>query len=637
MLPFHSWALVFPLPLLLVVAPSSGFFGWLTQKAPPTPVPNAEPPAVAAAPDPAGLARVPFEMDTADERFLAETQPVDLSLLDSCHHKVISQLRTTCADLEEEELAKLGVGLFNCQAGAEGRRTYLCTEDMSLAECTAGMDPDTWNAYHIISNRARAVCYATRQVEFKRRAQHMVNALVSTAVGQLEAMETLKRSQEELKQLTAESLQRVVSTQEGLLSQQETLRGGQVQMEEALSSNLERLVQEKALIASGQRQVAELLEGITRRMENVSSHLNQQDVELQEGHQSILRDLSQLQRRAQEVYSKLDTNVGLFLAHQKQTTLYHDELLGKLRKMNETFGLVLQTMEHMQTKVEGRLQHIQRFISWAGFSLSSVYTCVLHMLYFLLAALIMTFLQIPGASRALLLVVVVANALFELHHTVSLGFTSLTGLLALSVAVNVLLERICCNTLKYRTPRPLRAPLPLPHKAPESPACKAGLQAAKRGRVTSTPDREGEVGLLHELEKLEEVSYLSDGFPLKTDSLKNEGDLLASTQGRRQESGALDPSRPAWPLRRVTLSRCNKTEASLERLPTPPLGSAFNSFSSPQVSSLNDSLLSDVSSCSASPRPFCQGITRTGQPCKKKSLSHQVFCHVHVAGHSHLT
>ncbi|KAM3840871.1 LOW QUALITY PROTEIN: protein brambleberry-like [Vipera latastei] len=637
MLPSHSWALVFPLPLLLVVAPSSGFFGWLTQKAPPTPVPSPEPPA-AVAPDPAGLARVPFEMDTSDEQFLAETQLVDLSLLDSCHHKVISQLRTTCTDLAEEELAKLGVGLFNCQAGAEGRRTYLCTEDMSLAECTAGMDPDTWNAYHIISNRARAVCYATRQVEFKRQAQHMVNALVSTAVGQLEAMETLKRSQEELKQLTAESLQRVVSAQEGLLSQQETLRGGQAQMEEALSGNLERLVQEKALIASGQRQVAELLEGITRRMENVSSHLNQQDVELQEGHQSILRDLSQVQRRAQEVYAKLDTNVGLFLAYQKQTyTLYHDELLGKLRKMNETFGLVLRTMEHMQSKVEGRLQHIQRFITWAGFSLSSVYTCVLHALYFLLAALIMTFLQVPGASRALLLIVVVANALSELHRAVSLAFTSLTGLLAFSVAVNIVLERICCHALKHRTWRPLPAPLPLPHKAPETPACNGGLQPAKRGRVTSTPDGGGEVGLLDEkLEKLEEVSYLSDGFPLKADSLEKVGDLLTSTQGRGQESGSLGPCLPAQPLRRLNLSRCNKTEATLERLPKPPLGSAFNSFPNLQASSLNDSLLSDVSSCSSSPRPFCQGVTRTGQPCRKKSLSHQVFCHVHAAGHSHL-
>lgn len=62
----------------------------------------------------------------------------------------------------------------------------------TLAECTAKMDPDTWNAYHIVSNRARAVCYATRQLQFKRQTEHTVNALVSTAVGQLEAMEKLK-------------------------------------------------------------------------------------------------------------------------------------------------------------------------------------------------------------------------------------------------------------------------------------------------------------------------------------------------------------------------------------------------------------------------------------------------------------
>ncbi|XP_026543505.1 protein brambleberry-like [Notechis scutatus] len=631
MLPVHSWALIFPLPLLLVVAPSSGFFGWLTQKASPTPAPNPEP--AAAALDPAGLAKVPFEMDTADERFLAEAQAVDRSLLDSCHHKVISQLRSTCTDLTEEELAKLGVALFNCQASAEGRRIYLCTQDMALAECTSGMDPDTWNAYHIVSNRARAVCYATRQMQFKRRAEHTVNTLVSTAVGQLEAMKTLKRSQEELKLLTSESLQRVVSAQEELLTRQETLRDGQAQMEDSLSSNLEHLVQEKALIASGQQQVADLLEGITRRMENVSSHLNQQDVELQEGHQSILRDLGQVQKRAQDVYSKIDTNAGLFLAYQKQTALYHDELLEKLRKMNETFGLVLQTMEKMETKVEGRLQHIQRFITWAGFSLSAVCTCLLHLVYFLLAALLMTFLQVPGASRAFLLVVVVANALSELHHTVSLGFKSLTSLLALSVAVNLLLERICRHALKDRQRRPLRA---LPHKAPETPACKGGLKPAKRCRVTSTPDREDEVGLLDELEKLEEVSYLSDGFPLKKDDLPKDGHLLTSTQGSGQETRAPGLSSPGSALRRLNLSRGNKPEATLEKLSRPHLGSVFSSFTNPQVSLVNDSLLSDVSSCSASPRPFCQGVTRSGHPCRKKALTDHLFCHLHVAGQSHL-
>lgn len=54
------------------------------------------------------------------------------------------------------------------------------------------MDSDTWNAYHIVSNRARSVCYATRQQHFRRRAELTVNALISTATNQLHAMEDLK-------------------------------------------------------------------------------------------------------------------------------------------------------------------------------------------------------------------------------------------------------------------------------------------------------------------------------------------------------------------------------------------------------------------------------------------------------------
>lgn len=62
----------------------------------------------------------------------------------------------------------------------------------TIKECTADMDSDTWNAYHIVSNRARSVCYATRQQLFRRRAEHTVNTLISTATSQLDAMKDLK-------------------------------------------------------------------------------------------------------------------------------------------------------------------------------------------------------------------------------------------------------------------------------------------------------------------------------------------------------------------------------------------------------------------------------------------------------------
>lgn len=188
-----------------------------------------------------------------------ESGPGVTVLFPPARPQVVARLCSSCADMAEEEVAKLGVSLFNCQASAEGRRTYPCTAGMvrgpagaagsrpslglhggggarctpalcpvlpsplapcrcpprdsslpllcapalyrnparpplpqSLAACTAGMDPDTWNAYHIVSNRARAVCYATRQLQFRRRTEQTVNALVSTAAGQLEAMRMLK-------------------------------------------------------------------------------------------------------------------------------------------------------------------------------------------------------------------------------------------------------------------------------------------------------------------------------------------------------------------------------------------------------------------------------------------------------------
>uniref|UniRef100_R4GA82 Brambleberry n=1 Tax=Anolis carolinensis TaxID=28377 RepID=R4GA82_ANOCA len=572
-----------PFYLFLLIGPCLGFFGWLSRSPKPTPAPDPDP-----APDLRSLQHVAFEMTTADERFLAEAQRLHLSPLDSCHHKVIAQLRSSCTDLTEEELAKLGVSLFNCQAGVEGRRTYLCTPDMTLAECTAEMDPDTWNAYHIVSNRARAVCY------------HTVNALVSTAAGQLEAMEILKSGQEELRALTSESLQRVVGGQERLLAQQEAFQGSQEHMEESIQRNLAQLAQEKALIASGQQQVAQLIEGITRRMENVSTHLSSQDADLQEGHRAILRDLSQVQKRAQEVYAKIESNLGLFAAYQNQTGLYYEELMGKLQKMNESLGLVLFTMERMQSNVEGQLRHIQRFIHWAGFSLSSIYFCLFHGCYFLLAALVMTFLQIPGLPRIMLLVLVVANALLELNHTVSLGFNALTIFLVLAVVFPPLQRRGQGSTTLFS----------VDGKPPQGPS--PHTMSLRRPSLSRSVKKEvflevldlGENGLLWK-QTLEIMLHWRPLFSM----IITLPDIFTSTCAF------------FW-------------QVPLDRFHHLHLGSSFYSLPISRCSSPNESMASDMSTCSASPRPRCQAVTRTGQPCRKRAIAGHSYCHVHESGQS---
>ncbi|XP_075776094.1 protein brambleberry-like [Pelodiscus sinensis] len=634
MLPLAHRVLLLPTLLSLLVIPSSGFFGWLRQGA----APEKDPVPPTPASDPRRLPPAPFEMTTGDERFLAEARRLDLSPLDSCHHQVIARIHSSCTELKEEELAKLGVSLFNCQASVEGRRTYPCTAEMTLAECTADMDPDTWNAYHIVSNRARAVCYATRQMQFKHRAEHTVNTLVSAAVSQLEAMKLLKDGQEELKELTAESLHKVVSSQQELLLQQEKLQDSQEQVESSIHSNLEQLTQEKALIASGQQQVAQLIEGITKRMENVSRHLDDQDLELQRGHRAILTDLAQMQRRTQEAYSKIESNLALFLTYQNRTALYYEEVVGKLQRVNRSLGLVLSAVDRMQSSVEGRLLHIQRFIGWAGISLGATYTCVLHAGYFLLAALLLTFLQTPGLSRAALLLLVVANALSELNHAGSLGFRSLTGLLVLVVAGTWLLAGVCRDARSTVGRKPPPALSPPPQRAAGAGGRDAAPKGERRCRITSTPDREGDIGLLREeLSALEELSCLQDATclgresPLSGDPFGDEG---AGWKPQQRPSARLDSPGPVRDLRRISLSRTTRHEvlerrATLERR---RLGPACEPLASLRYSSPDRSLASDMSTSSMSPRLRCQGTTRAGQLCRKKAVPGQEFCHVHAAG-----
>ena len=62
----------------------------------------------------------------------------------------------------------------------------------TLKECTQKMDSDTWNAYHILSNRARSVCYAARQQQFRALTQMTVNKLMLSTSQQLGFIHELK-------------------------------------------------------------------------------------------------------------------------------------------------------------------------------------------------------------------------------------------------------------------------------------------------------------------------------------------------------------------------------------------------------------------------------------------------------------
>ncbi|XP_029004034.1 protein brambleberry isoform X1 [Betta splendens] len=600
--------LLLGLGLLLCGWPAvSGLFEWLRRPEAPEAAAAASPPAAAPG-RPRKDAR--FEMATADETFLAEAKHVELSVLDTCHHRVVAELRTNCDSLSEEQLAKLGVLLFNCQAEVEGRRTFACTEDMTIKECTTDMDADTWNAYHIVSNRARSVCYATRQQLFRRRAEQTVNALISTASSQLEAMRDLKEGQLELRDLTAASLHELLEGHGALQAQQGALGRGQEQLEFSLRDNLQRLSEEKALIASGQELVAQLIVGITQRMENVSDLMQVQGSEVQHSHRAIVQDLADVRHQAQDIYEKIDHSMSEFLQYQDRTSQYYSDLMTKLQRMNSTLGVLLHYLDSMQSRVDERLRVIQGYLCWAGLSLTALWTCVAHTGFLLLGAVLLSFLRCQSFSRVALLCTVPLNAVAELNQQPALDLRGLSLLLLALSLGHWSMNRFFAWFSRIRgNPAP---PAALRHNVEpqkRDPSHRSYPQF-------STPQKKEKDGVM-EQEELNQHSFISDlGVSLVSPSHKKPV----------PESGFM-------PV--VGAAARGLTGALLDDNSPRNLGSVFDvvndsrdfvrDFRSPTPSISNSSL---------SGRQLCSGITKTGKACKKRAVPGQEFCHVHEGGHS---
>ncbi|XP_059196682.1 protein brambleberry [Centropristis striata] len=602
----------------------SGLFEWL--KAPSeAPAAAAATPRPPAAEDPALLAKdAQFEMTTVDEKFLAEAKHLELSPLDSCHYKVVARLRASCEKLPEEQLAKLGVLLFNCQAETEGRRTYPCTEEMTIKECTADMDSDTWNAYHIVSNRARSVCYSTRQLLFRRRAEHTVNALISTATSQLDAMKDLKEGQLELKELTTASLNKVLDGHSALQSQQEKLYEGQGHMETSLRDNLERLGQEKALIASGQELVAQLIQGITKRMENVSERLQIQGSEVQDSHKAIVKDLADVRHQAQDIHHKIDHSMWEFLQYQDQTSQYYTDLMNKLERMNSTLGATLHYLDNMQSRIEDRLHMIQGYLGWAGLSLTAMWTCIAHTGYFVLCAVLLTFLRCPGFSRAVLLLAVPLNAVAEVNQQPALDLPGLSLLLLLLSLGHWFVSKLWACF--HMTGKPA-APLPLAPCDIVEPL-KQPVSSCHSYPSSSTPEKDETDAFMERDDLLNQDSFLSGNLGIS---------LVSPAHRKPPPESRFVPiiGTPSHSTPRL-LPRPVLSAALIDDIPPRNLGGVFDA--------VNDSRDFANDSRSASPTPsvysnsslsgrlLCNGITKTGKACKKRAVLGQEFCRVHEGG-----
>lgn len=391
---------------------------------------------------------VPYELSESDESFLREASKwigANLSKLDLCHHRVILKLKNSCETLNAEQIGKLAVMLLNCQSDSEGRRVYHCTEQMSLKDCTQQMDPDTWNAYHLVTNRAKAVCASVRHDQFRGLTELTVNKLMNTAHEQIEMMGQLAENQKELQSVTQDAIDEMSVNNDKIINQQSDIMKLSEAHRAKVESNFRDLVREKALIRAGQLEVATLLTDLRSRIDESIKQLETQSKRSKLNHASLLTDMELLQKSAATIAGKIDETSAHFASHHQAAEEQYKYTLGQLQKINNTVANMLDMIGALQKDFDLKLAWITEKVGGSDYILKKINTIVVHFCYLIFGMICLSFVDADKFIRVFFILVVPGNLLGNLVDLFQSDVLRLSVILGSFIAADL----ICRLGIKF--------------------------------------------------------------------------------------------------------------------------------------------------------------------------------------------
>ncbi|XP_041776937.1 protein brambleberry-like [Anopheles merus] len=395
---------------------------------------------------------VPYELSDADESFIREASKwlgTKLSKLDLCHHRIILKLKHSCHELNAEQMGKLAVLLLNCQSDSEGRAVFPCSEEMSLRQCTEQMDPNTWNAYHLITNRVKAVCASVRHEQFRGLTELTVNKLMSTAHEQVRMMDELAEKQSQLQTITKQVVEQMVDNNERIVSQQGNILKLAEVHRAKVESNYRDLLREKGVIKAGQQEVAVLLTDLRKRIDDSVNQLEEQSKRSKVNHGALLTDLEALQAHAAQIATKIDETGVHFAQHHRAVEEQYGYTLEQLQRINATVASMLESIRTLQHDFNRQLAWLVEKLGGGEKILPKLNIILLHIGYLLLGMICLAFV---GADKLLRFVFVAAvpgnliGGLMELFEPDVLRLSVGLG----CVAVVDLLSRLVMKLLAVR-------------------------------------------------------------------------------------------------------------------------------------------------------------------------------------------
>ena len=108
-----------------------------------------------------------------------------------CWREAVKGLNASCKLLSDIQQSRLAVAFANCHLDKSGRQTYPCTGDMTIAECTNGMDTDAFQSYTHFFTHTGHICYFLQIEVWQGRTEGLIDRLSDTSS---ETVEKLERS-----------------------------------------------------------------------------------------------------------------------------------------------------------------------------------------------------------------------------------------------------------------------------------------------------------------------------------------------------------------------------------------------------------------------------------------------------------
>ncbi|XP_063219179.1 protein brambleberry-like [Bacillus rossius redtenbacheri] len=282
-----------------------------------------------------------------EERFLEEAKEhLKMSPNDICQHKIMLKLKSSCSALSEEALLKISVNLLNCQSEIEGRKIVACTEEMTLKECTKAMDTTTWNLYHMMSVRAKSVCYLRRQQQFNAYSDMMMSRLTSAAQNQAATMSLLEEMQEKLQLMAFETFGFLSKAQKVLEVRETKATAQKKKLDEAIEANIQAVEAHRVLIAEAKEDLSIFVEDIKSTFD-ASGSTNINSTHIQEVQQDILALLSKFKNNSETYWKKIDASFSASHIVLQKIRLQKEELVYKINAISNVVNSTITAMRNV--------------------------------------------------------------------------------------------------------------------------------------------------------------------------------------------------------------------------------------------------------------------------------------------------